>query len=244
VTLFGPIRGKLGSPKQRATVPMAVVWCGVPVIYAVILLTPSVALPGDDLGLRRFETPGLSPDVSIGQTFRMTADGLYAVEVFAASIETAVSGIVLFDLYEIPGEGLPELVRAIEVSAVDLLKTRSHRFTFPPILNSEDRFYRFELRSAVTSPSQGIAFLATRGERYAGGSLHINNQSRWADMAFHADAPAPSIWRLLMTLRETHPVRGNAVAGSFVAVWLLLGLVPIRIARISDARHVTGSSCT
>lgn len=211
-----------------------------PVVYAVLLAAPSVTLPGDDLGLRRFQTPQLAPDVLLGQTFNMTGDGLYAVEVFPTPVGERVSGYVLFVLYDITDESRLIRVRSADVRAEDLIKASSYRFEFPPVLDSEDRSYRLDLVPSAITPAEGVAFWATKGERYAGGSLRINNQDRWADMAFRAYAPAPSIWRLLMTLRETNPVRGHIVIAVFVAVWLLLGLMLRGIAGMSDEPRRTG----
>lgn len=194
-------------------------WWLVPAIYALLLAAPSVSLPGDDLGLRRFQTPPLGQDLRIGQTFRMTGDGLEAIELFPAAVGQAVSGDVLFELYEIRnGEPIP--VRAAEARAEDLVRAPSFRFDFAPIPDSRDRTYRMDL---VAAAAEGVAFWATRGERYGGGRMHANGRDRWADLAFRAHAPAPSVWGRLMTLRASHPARAYAVMAILVAIWLLLG---------------------
>ena len=205
-----------------------------PVAYALVLSTPSVRLPKDDLGLRRFETPDIASDVRLAQTFTMTADGLQAIEVFPAAPHGNVSGYVRLELHDITLDQGARVLHAAEVQAAHLVKTPSYRFEFPPILESKDRVYRLELVSSAAMPAEGVAFWATKGERYDGGELLINGAPRWADLAFRTHAPAPSIWRLLMTLRQTNPVRGHLVLVAFAVVWLLSGLVLRAIAGLAD----------
>lgn len=197
-------------------------WWSVPILYAVLLASPSVTLPADGLGIRRFQTPPLDPELCLGQTFTMPVDGLHAIEVFPAAAGDHVSGDVRFELYEIHSTGEPILVRATEVLAEEVVWGSSYRFEFAPIPNSRDRRYRLDL---VAAPAEGVAFWATMGDRYEGGSLHANGRERWADLAFRVHAPAPSIWGRFMTLRETNPVRAYLVIASFTAIWLLLGFV-------------------
>ena len=224
----------LRTPTQLA----AVVWCGVPLVFAALLATPSVTLPSDDLGLRRFQTPQLNPGVLLGQTFSMPGDGLYAIEVFPVAVGERVSGSVLFVLYDVT-EGHVVRVRGGVVAADSLLQSPSYRFEFPPISDSADHSYRLDIAPVQ---AEGVAFWATKGERYAGGSLRVNSQDRWADLGFRIYAPAPSNWQLLMTLSEDRPARGYIVMGASTVIWLLLGLLVRAIAEMSDLRRRTEPS--
>lgn len=221
--------------------PLGIAWCIVPIVYALVLATPSVTLPRDDLGFRRFQTPALASDLQLSQTFTMTANGLQAVEVSATSVGVAASGNVRLELHDVTRERNPVLMRAAEITAADLVKAFSYRFEFAPILDSRDKVYRLDFISSETRPATGVRFRATKGERYREGALHVNGEPRWADMAFRAHAPAPSIWRVLMTLRETDPIRGHLVLGAFAAIWLLAGLAVRAMARTPDtARQPAG----
>ena len=242
MTLSSLLSSSIGAKPRWPARWAGIAWCTVPVVYALLLTAPSVTLPGDDLGLRRFQTPLLAPDLWLGQTFTMTTDGLYAIEVFATRIGARVSGDVRFELYDVTQDGeLPPPRRLAVVGAADLVKGPSYRFEFPPILDSQDRSYLLNIVSSAMTPAEGLAFWATKGERYTGGSLRINDQDRWADMAFRAYAPAPAIWRLLVTLRATNPVRGDIAIAAFVAIWLLMGLVLRGMAAISDEPGPTDS---
>jgi hypothetical protein len=211
-----------------------VAWWFVPVIYALLLASPSVTLPGDDLGIRAFETPPLGPDIELSQSFRMTADGLHAIEVYPVALGPRVSGEVRFDLYLIyeVGDSRGEIrIRSANVLSEDLMRTPSYRFEFAPIPNSKDSDYRLDFGA---SSAEGVAFLATKGERYDGGYMSVNNSGRWADLAFRAYAPAPSVWRRLMTLRETNTVRAYLVIAALPAIWLLVGFVIRILQGVSD----------
>jgi hypothetical protein len=228
VTLFGPlssfIGAKLGPPARWPSIA----WWVVPVIYALMLASPSVTLPGDDLGIRAFQTPPLGPNIELSQSFRMTTDGLHAIEVYPIALGPRVSGEVRFDLSEIYEVGVDRSetrVRRANVLVEELIRSPSYRFEFPPIINSKDREYRLSLASFS---AEGVAFWATKGERYDGGFMSVNDRERWADLEFRTYAPAPSVWRRLMTLRETNRVRADLVIAAFPVIWLLVGFV-IRI---------------
>lgn len=225
---MGPNGGKLVARMQfcsRGAWP----WI-IPVACALVLATPSVTLPGDDRGLRGFVTPPLGPDVKLGQTFTMTADGLRGIEVFPVAVDGTSSGEVRFELYELYDAGDDSrviLVRSAEVPVRDLLRSPSFTFSFEPIVASRNGMYRLDF---VPVAAEGIAFWATKGARYEEGHMEINGVTRWADLAFRADAPVPSIWALLMTLRETHAARAYVVLVAFPAILLLVGLVIRRLA--------------
>ena len=212
----------------------AIAWCTLPVAYALVLRAPSVALPNDPLGLRRFQTPEIASNVRLAQTFTMPADGLHAVEVSAASPRGSVTGNVRLELYDVTVEASHPLLRVDEVDAAVLVKTPFYTFEFTPVPDSKDRVYRVDFVSSETRPVEGLALWATKGERYDGGALFINDTRRWADLTFRTHADAPSIWRLLMTFRQTNPVRGHLVLATFGVVWLLSGLVLGVIGGLAD----------
>lgn len=195
-------------------------WWLLPVILALLLSAPSVVLPGDGLGIRRFQTPPIGPSLRISQTFSMTGDGLHAIEVLPVAPAERAAGDVRFELYEVRNDQLIP-VRIAQVLADEVLDDPSYRFEFVPIPDSRDRVYRLDL---VAAPAQ-VAFWATRGDRYEGGSLHANGRERWADLAFRTYAPAPPIWNRFLALGRTNPVRAYAAGTALVLAWLLLGVV-------------------
>lgn len=216
---------------------MGVAWWAIPVLYMALLAAPSVTLPGDDLGIRRFQTPPLSPDMRLGQTFTMTGNGLHTIQVFPVAVAGRVSGDVRFELFEVRDNQLIP-VGTTEILAEDVVRAPSYRFEFAAIPDSRDRTYRLDL---VAAPAEGVAFWATKGDRYEGGSMHANGRDRWADLAFRAYAPAPSIWNRFMALWATNPVRAALATAALTAVWLLLGLALRALANIPPDPDHTGS---
>jgi hypothetical protein len=176
----------------------------------------------------------------IGQTFSMPGDGVYAIEVFPAAVGERVSGFARFVLYDVT-EGRPVRMRGGVATANSLMRAPSYLFEFPPIFDSADHRYRLDIS---TTEAEGVAFWATKGERYADGNLRISDHDRWADLAFQTHAPAPSIWRLLMTLRDEHPMRGHIVIGAFSAIWLLLGLMVRELAGMKATSDLAESVLT
>ena len=202
-----------------------VAWWSMPVAFVGMLAAPSVRLPGDDLGIRGFQTPPLSPGMALAQTFTMTAPGLEGIEVFPVATGRPTQSQVRFELYETSDIGVDHretLVHSAGVPSEALARTPSYRFAFAPRPDSKDRTYRFDL---VASSATGVAFMATRGDRYADGSLYANGNDRWADLVFQAHAPVPTVWALLMRLRSTNPVRAYAIIAALPVFWLLVGLV-------------------
>jgi hypothetical protein len=197
-------------------------WC-FPVAVAALFAAPVAALPGDDLGIRGFATPPLHGGVVYSQSFRMTTDGLHTIEVYPVGVGPRVNGTIRFDLYEVHelGDNRSEAhIHSADVLAGDLISAPSYRFEFPPIPNSKGRTYRFDLAG---TPAQGVAFWATHGDRYEGGSLSVNDRGRWADLVFHTYAPVPSLWQRVMALRKTDSARSTVIIAAFPTIWLLAG---------------------
>ena len=213
-------------------------WGLVPLAYILFLATPSVSLPGDNLGIRGFQTPALSPGTRLGQTFSMTGDGLTAVEIFPVAAGGQPSGTVRFDLYEVAANRVLTPMRRAEVPAEDVVRDPSYRFEFAPVPESKDRSYRLDL--SAPEPV-GVALWATRGDRYDGGSMHVNGRTRWAELAFQVHAPAPSVWSRLLTLRDRSPVRAYVVLAASAGIWLLLGVALRLLTSIPPESARTGS---
>jgi hypothetical protein len=198
-----------------------VLWVVIGVASLAMLAVPTVALPSDSRGLlRRFVTPEIVPDLRISQTFQMTGRGLRAVE-FQPTAIGPVSGVVRIELHDVTAHD-DTLLQAVDVRAADLVRTQRYQFDFPPIANSSARTYQLDLTSPESSPAHGIAVWATKGTRYSGGTMLIDGEPRWADLAFRAEAPAPSTWDLL---RRTDALTRDVVFAAGGVAWLALGLV-------------------
>jgi hypothetical protein len=203
-----------------------------PIAWVLILLSPTVTLPANNLGLRGFKTPPIEPELKLAQTFTMTADGLESIDVSPVSVSRP-NGNIRFDLYEVQADGddSETAIHTQIVAAEDLVRAYPYRFSFPRVPNSKNRGYRFDL--AADSES-GVTFLGTRGEGYASGHMLANGVVRWADLVFDVRAPIESYWDLLMALRRSHPVRAYLVLGGILLIWLLLRVLLVALS--SDSR--------
>jgi hypothetical protein len=189
-----------------------------PVVFAALLAVPTATLPGDRVGVRRFQTPPLGAGLRLAQTFVMPIDGLHRVEVYPVAT-SSVSGDMRFELYEIQPVYAANPVHRVRVPAAQVTSAPVFPLDFAPIHDSSDRTYRLEIE---TLNGTGPAFWATKGERYDGGTLQVNGRDRWSDLAFRTYAPVPSVWGRLMTLRASNPIRAWFVVVAFAAMWLAL----------------------
>jgi len=189
-----------------------------------MLATPVVRLPSDELGLlRKFPSPEINPDIRLSQTFDMTADGLRAVEFSAVAIGQ-VSGEIRLELHDITGHE-DRLIRSADVGAADVVGVEPYRFDFSPVADSKDRVFRLDLTASSASPAEGVAVWATKGERYSGGTMLVNDNPRWADMAFRVYAQVPTGLQLLAARSlGSGSSRGQVVLGALTASWIALGV--------------------
>ena len=198
-----------------------IAWLMVGAVLVVALNVPNAWLPSDDLGFRRFHTPEITPSQVLSQTFLMTADGFHAIEVVARPTGP-VSGAVRFELRE------DDLVYRADVPAADLVDSPSYRLEFPPIPDSEGQEYRLDVSGSEANPPTGVALLATKGERYPGGTMLVDDRERWADLAFRTFSPeSRSGWVRLMSrpAGSFGLSRGQFILGGLVVYWLLFGAV-------------------
>lgn len=209
-------------------------WLIVGAVSLTMLAMPIVRLPSDDVGLlRRFSSPEIAPDIRLSQTFEMSADGLRAVEFSPVGVGQ-VSGEIRMELHDITGRD-DRLMRTTDVSAADVVGVESYRFEFSPVLDSKNRIYQLDLTAPDARPAEGVAVWATKGERYAGGSMLVNGVPRWADMAFKAHAPAPSGLQLLTAGAAGSGLsRGHVVLAALAASWIALGVFLRAFTRMSD----------
>jgi hypothetical protein len=195
-------------------------WLALGIVGIVALAMPRAWLPGDDPGLRRFVPPEVTGDATMSQTFVMTADGFHAVEVVPIATGR-VSGSLRFDLSDITDGVRP--IHSVSVPAATLVDRGAYRMDFSAIEDSGGQTYRLDISADGNAPARGVAFVATKGVRYRGGTLWFNDRERWADLAFRTFAPDARSSGTLLTAGSAG-VTGFIVLGLLIAYWLLFGL--------------------
>jgi hypothetical protein len=201
-------------------------WLVSGVVLCAALFTPYSTI-GDTLGLRRFVTAQITPELEVGQRFRMDADGLNGFE-FRPLAVAPVSGSFGLTLRDV-GEGRIE--RAAVITAEELVGGESYVFRFGPIENSANRLFEFTVSSSPENPGLGVALRATKGERLDEGGLVFNRSLRWASLAFetHTTAQAP-VWTLLGARQPDRPSPWLALV-ALVVSWLAMRVALRMLAR-------------
>jgi hypothetical protein len=203
----------------------AVAWVLVTAAAAISLAVRPVVLPGDEVGLRKFQVP-VNPEIAVSQTFAMTSDGLHGFEFEPEALGGAPSGRLTYELME-TGSGV---VRQGELPVARVLSSSSYTVEFEPIEDSKDAVYRFDLTSSRSEPAIGIAVWATKGDRYPDGVMQINGRDRWGDLAFKVLAPGgQSAWTRLLAMQSPPPglsSRGMILVA--LAAYLLMSAFVLR----------------
>jgi hypothetical protein len=204
-------------------------------VFAAALAWPGVRLPADGPGLRRFRVP-VEEGMAVSQTFFMPAADMQSIELFPAAGVGPVSGKVRFELYDVTDR--VGRVHEKEVPAVDVMRGPTYDLTFPAMSQSDNHTFRLDVTVAADDPPTGVGLWATKGWRYPGGTLFINDRERWADLAFSTFAPAGrSAWRRLMDASSSgqRPYLASVVLGSLAVYWVILGFVVQRVSRARGA---------
>lgn len=207
------------SPSRLAVLA----WAGIGIVLLFSLARPATPLPGDHSWLRRFHTPEVSYERSLGQTFVMNRNGLHAIEFHPASNGLHPSGEIQVALVDVTPGVDSDVVRSGVIRAAELAGRRSYRFEFSPIADSRNRSYRFEL--TASDMSSGFVLRAAKGEGYPEGTLTVNGRSRWADLAFQTIAPTSSMWHTLWTSRTASGSSGRLVLALLAATWVAMGVM-------------------
>lgn len=163
---------------------------GAAIVFVVVAAGAGVgrtfAQTGNSLGLRRFTTPEIGPELRVSERFRMNTGGLYAVTIRPAMVG-APAGRIRLELRSVTPHAA-QVFRSAEVAAAEFARGDEYRFEFEPIPDSHQVGYQLDILSSPEAPSRGVALRATMGERLPNATLLYNDIERWADLAFETDA--------------------------------------------------------
>ena len=194
-------------------------WGGLGIILLWTLFASS-STTGDALGIRRFLTPDLGGRWRVAQRFTMNADEFSAIEIRAQAIGP-VSGRFLLTLRDrtVPNE------RRTEIAAADFVGDDRYVFSFDPIHASQGHAFELDIAPVTTDPGRGVALRATKGNRLEDGGLVLENQERWASLAFQTYTPAGTLFRsLTQAVDPERPPRWLTLVGLLVS-WIALRFV-------------------
>ena len=200
-------------------------WAGLGIVLVYSLTLPIATLPGNGAWLRRFETPEIVPGRVLDQTFTMNRDGLTAIEFALVPVGPPARDISL-TLLDVTVAGAERVVAADAIRVHALGDRQSFGFAFDPIAGS--RFHTYQLEVSGTDGPSGYALVATKGDRYAGGTMGVNDRARWGDLVFQTfvSPPVGSTWTTLWTRRgESGRASGKLILALLGLNWVAVGFL-------------------
>ena len=183
---------------------------------AYLVVGRAVGLPQTPLKTDSFLVDNLAKGHRVSQTMRIGAGGFNEIRLRASPLGATHSGEVTLALYEVPRdveggvimEGEERFVYRDVIPARVAVSEPTLAFRFPVIDESAGRSYRLDIQMSEPNPQNGIGLWATDGRWSGGGSMFINGQSAYAELAFETQATRATTWA-----RLRHHFRGVRLAG-------------------------------
>ncbi len=154
----------------------------------------------------------------------MSESGLNGIDFDAVQVGPP-SGQILLRLLTLSDTGEAATAGERAVPAGEVAGRPAFQWAFIPLENSQFERYRFEVTATDNS---GLALLATRGDRYPGGSLTANGRSRWADLLFQTSSSVPvsSVFEALWVKRAGPGRASGRLILTLLAVnWIAMGFL-------------------
>jgi hypothetical protein len=120
----------------------------------------------------------------VGQSFRISGDGFYRVDMSLATFARLNHGQILIELRQ--GSKYGEVITEQLVDVSTLSDNEYFEFTFPPINDSRGKEYFIGLTSIDGEPGKAITVWLNTHDVYQHGNAYINNSSIDGDLCFRA----------------------------------------------------------
>lgn len=166
----------------------------------------------------------------VGQTFQVSQEGLYRIDVLLATYARRNSGPVLFQVSYGPGE--PALV-TIPFDAAEVKDNTFRPFIFEPLSRPNDGVFYFSFQAPQAQPGNAITIWQTSFDSYPDGQVYVNDEPEEGDLAFVAYCRSRPFdgWRVFVErARDGYPYLWRArwlvlaaAVGWVLGVGLLLG---------------------
>lgn len=195
-------------------------------IYALFIRSGGPVL--DVRGRRPIVLRDLGAGEQISQTFVARAESLDALTVWVRSDGPVSANVRCALLLAEHGSFVP-LYRWVERLDVDGRAART--FTFPPVVPSRNRQFRFDLQ--LTPPAvRSLGVEAWAEDALADGVMLIGGREQWGDLALRTRASPPFRSLLRNAKGVPDPLRHPAVALLFLAVanWAVVTFVYYMVA--------------
>ena len=117
-----------------------------------------------------------------GQSFLSQQKNLYRIDLLMATYQPENSGQLLLHLRDDPNSSEDLATASVDVS--DAMDENWLAFTFPPILNSQDRQFYFYLEAPETLPGNAVSVWMSTSDVYADGTAYADHRPIQGDLAF------------------------------------------------------------
>lgn len=124
----------------------------------------------------------LSQEKSVGQTFTVSFDNIYSIEVFANNPKLLYESPLLFKLKK-QREDLKDIV-TIPFGGKNIGTNFWLRLRFNPIADSRNKTYYFEISTVEATSSGNLEISYSSQDVYPYGNLFINEQKSDGDLTF------------------------------------------------------------
>lgn len=159
----------------------------IPVLILFSILLSSIILGGGSyIGLVQDKVNQPVGEISgittVGQTFISPHANLNAIEINMATYMRTNTHDVIFHLRSSPNSTVD--IVTIRVNAAKIADNKYHRFSFPPIIDSEHISYYFFIESPNSAPGNAITTGYCTKDVYNAGSAYKNHEPMEGDLSF------------------------------------------------------------
>jgi hypothetical protein len=140
----------------------------------------------------------------VGQSFLSRQKNLCRIDLLMATYQQENSGELILHLRDDPTSTV-DLVAA-SVDMADVMEDTWQTFTFPPILESQNRQFYFYLEAPSALPGNAVSVWTTTSDGYAGGSAYSDHQPIRGDLAFRTFYLSGLGEEVKETPAEIHPL--------------------------------------
>ncbi|HHE76834.1 MAG TPA: hypothetical protein ENL27_02540 [Candidatus Parcubacteria bacterium] len=152
-------------------------------------------------------SPSIIKGVTLGQTFVPTRDGLSQIEVMMGTYDRENNKDIEFSLWSLAPQ--KKLLRKIKFNASTVKNNLFHKFSFPPVRQSKEKKFCFQLSSPGSTPENSICVWLNRKNIYPQGEFLYNEHQQPADVVFRSYAQRPIIAELRTIISKNRGIMGQ-----------------------------------
>jgi hypothetical protein len=154
------------------------------VLVLISVISVSGGIDIIDIGQMEHTTPigEIYGATTVGQTFTSKQSNLSAIEINMATYTRRNTCDVIFHLRSSPNSTVD--IVTIRVNAAKIADNKYHRFSFPPIIDLENKTYYFFIESPNSAPGNAITIWYCPEDVYNAGSAYSNHEPVEGDLSF------------------------------------------------------------